>query len=55
MADNDLLGESDRINNMDDTGVQNNKTGRVLVNKGAKCVNTVNSTEKRENISLIAS
>lgn len=34
---------------MDETGIQvNNKTGRVLASKGAKCSNTVTTTEKRK-------
>lgn len=55
LTDNDLIGKPEKIFNMDESGIQvNNKTGRVVASKGAKCVNTVTSTEKGENISLIA-
>ncbi|XP_056645093.1 uncharacterized protein LOC130450623 [Diorhabda sublineata] len=55
LTDNDLISKPERIYNMDESGIQvNNKTGRVIASKGAKCVNTVTSTEKGENVSLIA-
>ncbi|XP_057662210.1 uncharacterized protein LOC130897395 [Diorhabda carinulata] len=55
LTDNDLISKPERIYNMDESGIQvNNKTGRVIASKSAKCVNTVTSTEKGENISLIA-
>lgn len=55
MPDTDLFGQSNRIYNINKKCVQVNiKTGRVLTSEGAKCPNTITSTDKGGNIFLIA-
>lgn len=55
LTENDLLDKPSKIFNMDETGIQvNNKAERVVATKGSKDVYSLTSTEKGENISLIA-
>jgi hypothetical protein len=53
--DNDFFTRPANVFNMDETGCQlNNVPGKVVATKGAKDVHVLTSTEKGENISVIA-
>lgn len=55
LTTNDLLAKPGNIFNVDETGLQiNNKPGKVVATKGAKDVYTLTTSEKGENVSLVA-
>lgn len=55
LTEYDLLDKPGKIFNIDETGIQiNNKPGKVIASKGAKDVYSLTSSEKGENVSLIA-
>ncbi|KAJ3622489.1 hypothetical protein MTP99_002996 [Tenebrio molitor] len=55
LTENDLLEHPSKIFNMDETGIQiNNKPEQVIATKGSKDVYSLTSTEKGENVSVIA-
>ncbi|XP_031327277.1 tigger transposable element-derived protein 2-like [Photinus pyralis] len=54
-TNNDLFDKPGQIYNVDETGIQiNNKPGKVVATKGAKDVYSLTSSEKGENVSLVA-
>jgi transposase-like protein len=53
--ENDLANHPEDIYNMDESGIQvNNKPSKVVATKGAKDVYTLTSSEKGENVTVIA-
>lgn len=51
----DLVDKPRSIYNMDESGIQiNNKPGKVVAEKGSKCVHVLTSKERGENVSVIA-